>query len=290
MTKLILAPPEGYHDDPLSDAIRLRLSRDENTFVLAVGPPRRGKSYSLMTLGGQVDARHDFDHTHITFIPQDYLNKIKTMRKGEFVILDEPGAEYSARRFASLANQLMSATMITMGSRLVNVGLAVPSAKMIDINAIRLAAYSLKILKAPFPKGTAILSSHSTDEYTGKPYRYRLGIASFAIPFQDNPDELKHYEEMKRQYQDDRYDEYWQRFEDEATGRDEKEKKLGPQELSEIGKRVADKPLRYSITDKKGNSKLAPLLIAKGENIKEADAKKVVVFVEKFLQDRGLRR
>jgi len=286
MTRYKLQVPDGYLDDPFSYTIRRRLSRDENTMIVALGQPRRGKSYAIMTIAEMNDARHDFDAEHVTFLPQDYLDKISHSHKGCFIIFDEPGAEWSSRRFMSIENVLLSATHITFGSKLINVAWAVPNMKQQDVNAVRLLNYSLVMKKSPFHKGTAKLYYNSANEMTGKQYRYGLGMVNFALPFQDNPDELKKYEEAKKDYQDEKYEEYYQRFLEKNENKVEKNK-LEIKEIEDIVKQVISDPLKYSIMTK-GKSKLNIDIIQHEASIKKMDAKTVYVLVKKMMQDRGV--
>lgn len=287
MTKLVLEPPEGYMDDPFTWTVRRRLSRDENTMILFLGRPRRGKSSGAMSTGEQLDAHHDFDASHVTFLPQDYIRMLDRAKKGEFIVFDEPGAEWSSRRFMSMANILLSSVTITFGSKLINTAWAVPIMKQTDVNMSRMANYTFRMLQHPYPKGIAKFYYNSTSEITGKVYTPSKGYCYFAMPFQNRPEELRKYEQAKKQYQDQRYDEYWQSFAEKNKGLLPKKPKLGAKELQEIADQVVGKMYKYSLTDKKGEEKLNVNLIRTAHDISGADARAVIDLAMKKREQLG---
>ena len=273
-----LAPPQGYEFDAFMHTIYRRLMHSKNTFSASLGRPREGKSWSQLTIGCMVDARHDFDASHIAFYPQDYLKKISTFHRGCYVVFDEPGAEWSARRFMSIANQMMSATHITFGSRLINVGWAVPNLKMQDINASRLLNFSFYLPGEPFPVGVARMYGHESNVYKALSYRTFLAYAWFAKPFQDNPDELKKYEEMKADYQDKSYSEYYDRF---GEGGHKPSEKLTLHDITELAHKIAENPTKYML-----KGKINPLIVQSTHGVLATDARIVKALAEKFIQEK----
>jgi hypothetical protein len=282
MARMILEHPKQYIDDPLSWHIRFNLSQNKNTMVAALGRPRSGKSMSLLTMGEMCDARHDFDTSHVAFYPQDYIYKISTFKRGCFVVFDEPGAEWSARRFMSIQNIMLGATHITFGSRLINVGWAVPVLKMQDVTAARLMNFFHIMQLPPHPVGTARFFRNWVDEYTGKTGRELLGYIAFAMPFQLHPEERKKYEQMKKDYQDKSYEEYYIRFAEQSKGRSASGK-LSLEEMREIAKEIIKTPRKYIVA-----GKIRAELIQADHNLRQTEARQIKLMVEKYFADHHI--
>ena len=258
----------GYGRGLIPLLIRDRLMDEINTMTASAGPLRSGKSVSQQSLGEEADANgwqkeiqngvkvedipphllipqadggykvYDpcFDHKHITFLPQDYLKAIRNARPGCYIIFDEPGAEWSARRFMSIKNQLLNSTHITFGSKLVNVGWAVPVLQFQDINSVRLVNYLF--LMTLSKRGSGRFYQNWVNPRTGKWGSEKKGWVHFYRPFQDRPEETKEYLEMKRQYQDSSYEKYYAEFEKSdksEKGVEDEEKKV---DLDKIVKEI----------------------------------------------------
>ena len=167
-----------------------------------------------------------FDHKHVSFLPQDYLKAIRNGSAGEYILFDEPGAEASARRFMTIKNQLLNKTIITFRSLKIGTGWAVPILNLQDITANRLVNFLF--IMSPNEPGSARFYSSWTNPRTAQTGATQHGWTHFMQPFQDRPEELDEYLEMKRQYQDSSYDKYYKEFEDmekkEAGIKDEEEK------------------------------------------------------------------
>ena len=237
--KIDWKPRRGYYADPFTYEVIKRLKADMNTMTASLGYPRRGKSNSQFVVGESVDVNGCFGHTHITFLPGDYIKAIRDAKPGCYIVFDEPGAEWSARSFMSIANQMLNATHITFGSKLVNVGWAVPVMKMQDVNTMRLLTYFFWMLPKG-PKGIAKFYTAWVNAYTGKPGRTGEGKVQFGRAFQDKPEEAKEYNEMKQQYQDSSYERYYKEFQSQVED-DAKEGKK-PKDLQEL--------VQVALTDK----------------------------------------
>ena len=153
-----------------------------------------------------------FGHNHVAFLPQEYLNQIRTKKAGCLILFDEPGAEWSARRFMSVSSQLLNATHITFGSKLINVAWAVPVLNMQDVMAQRLLNY-LFTMSARGPRGNARFYYHWVDSRIGKYGDTQIGWTHIEPPYYGRDEEMKEYAEMKKQYQDKSYEKYYKEFE-----------------------------------------------------------------------------
>jgi hypothetical protein len=249
--------------------------------VAILGQPRSGKSFGNMMIGEMVDI-NGFTADNVAFIPQDYIDLIRKKKEGSYIVFDEPGAEWSNRRFMSVANILLNSTHITFGSRLINVGWAMPSLKNVDVTAERLVNYVFTTLLPPYPRGTAKLYESWMDSYEGTSGRKYLGTVFFFPPFKDNPEELKKYLQKKSEYQDKRYEEYYISFAEKAgksTGA-----KLSKDETMEIAKSIADNPAKFV-----NKSSINEDLISMEMNISKPDAKNVKILAERLLRQKGIR-
>lgn len=205
------APADGYVPNPLTYAIKKRLQQNRNTMIVSIGDPRSGKSEDEKAQGEEYSLNRPFKAKDITFLPTDYIQALMRGVAGDFVLFDEPGAEWGARNFMSVENKMLNATHITFGSKLVNVGWAVPVLKMQDVVSRMLVRYVL-YHRGDGPKGIAAFYRNWVNHYTGKTGRTRLGTIWFARAFQDRPEEAKEYDEMKQQYQDKSYERYYRDF------------------------------------------------------------------------------
>ena len=200
-----------FQDDPFTYQIKLRLREKRNTMVAFISDPRAGKSNAEKVLGEQININRPFKARDITFLPTDYLEAITKAEPGDYRPFDEPGAEWSSRRFMSIKNQMMNATHVTFGSKYINVGWAIPVLTMQDLQARMLIKYVF-YMNSTGPKGMARLYQNWVNHYTGKTGRTKLGGCWFAPCFQDRPEEEKEYDEMKKNYQDQSYEKYYKEF------------------------------------------------------------------------------
>jgi hypothetical protein len=211
--KIDFEPPEGYQDDPLSYTLKRRLKEDRNTMTVSLGPPRSGKTTSQIDIGWMAKSKKYgiFNAKDVTFLPRDYVGALASGQPGEYKVFDEPGAEWNNRDFARVENKMLNATHITMGSKYINVGWAVPVLLLQDKVSRMLVNYTFKF-RGSGRKGMCRFYQNWVDAFTGKTGRTRLGGIHFAPAWQDNPEELKEYEEMKKHYQDTRYEHYIKEF------------------------------------------------------------------------------
>ena len=239
-----ITPAPGMEIDPFTFQMDQSLNQDENTLICLTGKPRRGKSNGGQTIGELVDARgkmeypqngekpiphfYDaltgkvyrpcFDHTHIGFLPKEYLKLISEGKKGEFMLFDEPGGELTSRRSSSFYNVLISSVIITFGSKLINTGWAVPILPQQDVNIARMMSW-LFTFTTRGPKGYARLYKGWVNHRTGQRGQEQIGYCYFALAFQGRPEETKAYNEMKKQYQDKKYEKDYQDFEEEEKSK-----------------------------------------------------------------------
>jgi hypothetical protein len=232
-----------FQEDPFTYTVRKRLREKRNTMVAAISDPRAGKTNAIMVVGEQVSVNRPFSHKDIAFLPYDYLKLIQKAEPGDFVQFDEPGAEWGARNFMSIENKMMNATHITFGSKYVNVGWAVPVLRMQDIISRMLLKYVF-YMNTTGPRGMSRFYENWVNHYTGKQGRTRRGGCWFSKAFQDREEELKEYEEMKKEYQDKTYEKYYKEFQKA----DDRYSAKAEENLDRLGKAIAkvlEDPARY---------------------------------------------
>ena len=188
-----------------------RLSEGMNTMVVFIGPPRTGKTEDASTDGENCSQNRPFRARDINFLPYDYVGALKRGAVGDQVNFDEPGAEWGNRAFATASNKMLNATHVTFGSKLIFVDWAVPVLKMQDVQARMLVNFTFT-LRDTGPRGIARLAKNWVNGFTGKFGRTNLGSCWFAAAWQGRPEERKEYLEMKAQYQDSRYERYFNEF------------------------------------------------------------------------------
>lgn len=242
-----LLPEQGYQDDPFTKEVKIRLRSSRNSFIAAIGAGRTGKSWLLLSLGEGCDVNGRvkdlqngehfgekspdvspafmrpqpdggmkryvpcFDHEHVSFLPQDFTKRMQHSPKGCFQQFDETASEFNNRRFGSWMNILISSIITTMNSRLVNVGLSATMLPQADINLSRALNYLFEMSNQA--RGVAKLMEHWSNPRTGKFGDTNIAYVYVAPPFQDRPEELKEYSELKKQYQSSKYDSYFKDFE-----------------------------------------------------------------------------
>lgn len=215
-----------------------------------------------------------FDHKHVSFLPQDYLKAIRTSSPGEYILFDEPGAEASARRFMTIKNQLLNRTIITFRSLKIGTGWAVPILNLQDITANRLVNFLF--IMSPNEPGSARFYSSWTNPRTAQTGATQYGWTHFMPPFQDRPEEMKEYLEMKYQYQSSSYDKYYKEFETmekKESGEDDEEEEIN---LNEIVKKVLADIVTYRTPKGLVNKSMVRVMFPELKNY-QADAVKALV-------------
>ena len=192
---------EGYEPDAFTSEIKDRLGRGFPSFIVATGHVRTGKSFSLMSIAENVDPNFSVDKVH--FMPQEFKKGLEVAKAGEFLILDEPAAEFSSRRFMSYINFVLSTIFITFASKRVCVGMATPVVPQVDINMSRLMDFL--IVMSSKQRGCARIYQHWTDARTGKFGDRQIMYGYIYPPFIDRRDQLQAYEAKKKEYQKEKY-------------------------------------------------------------------------------------
>lgn len=251
--------------------------------VAAISDPRSGKTNAIMVVGEQVSVNRPFTHKDVSFLPYDYLRLIQQAEPGDFVQFDEPGAEWGARNFMSIESKMLNATHITFGSKYVNVGWAVPVLRMQDLQARMLLKYVF-YMNSTGPRGMSRFYENWVNHYTGKTGRTRRGGCWFALAFQDAPEEMKEYEEMKKQYQDKTYEKYYKEFQKN----DDRFSVQAHENLDRLSKAVAkvmEEPERYF--NSKGRVDRNSVRIEFG--LTDADARYVTEQANRKLKDGAMK-
>ena len=226
-----------------------------------------------------------FDHKHVTFLPQHYLHSIRHGKPGEYLLYDEPGAESSARRFMTIRNQLLNKTIITFRSLKISTGWAVPILNLQDITANRLVNYLF--VMSPNEPGSARFYSSWTNPRTAQTGALQIGWVHFSPPFQDRPEELKEYLELKKQYQDSSYDKYYKEFEQmekKESGEEEEEEKV---DIEAIVKEILASPDDYK-TPKGLISEEMVKFYHEDKGLKVHDVKVIKTLVEREMRKNRL--
>ena len=112
------------------------LGNNRNWICILCGPTGTGKSYTALKLAQILDPT--FSARKIVFSSQQFLSIFATCRAGDFLIFDE-GEEFNARRGMSETNVQMGIILAMLRFTQISLIFTLPSIRMIDINARRLA-------------------------------------------------------------------------------------------------------------------------------------------------------
>lgn len=274
----------GFPIGPFTWTKRKRLQENRNTMTVFLGPPRSGKTNAASVDGENCSVSRAYKAKDITFLPQDYLHSISQAAAGDQKQFDEPGAEWGSRQFMSIENKMLNATHVTFGSKLINVDWAVPVLRMQDVQARMLINYVFTF-RDTGPRGIAKFAKNWVDAYTGKTGRTNLGLCYWAEAWQERPEELKEYLEMKIQYQDSSYARYYREF---AKGEDEFKEKAD--ESNDAIKAVIDKISKDSMPYLTSRGLVAPESFRREFHLTHMDAKEVARQVNAILRNRALQK
>ncbi len=106
------------------------LKLDKDHFLLVTGGEGLGKSTLAIQLGSWIDP--NFVLENLCFSPEEYIKRLKTIKKGGCLILDEGGVMLFSRETMSVNNVLMTKIFMLQRQKNVSVILCCPSFWDID--------------------------------------------------------------------------------------------------------------------------------------------------------------
>lgn len=115
---------------------RMLMGNNRNWICLLCGQTGTGKSYAALRLASALD--ENFNVHKVVFSVQEFLQLFTQCRAGDMIIFDE-GEEFNSRRGMKEGNVQMGIILSMLRFTQISVIFTLPSLKMIDINARRLA-------------------------------------------------------------------------------------------------------------------------------------------------------
>lgn len=118
--------------DILAGHIRRRCNElDKNYMGVGVGQTGSGKSATCHRICGLVDETFN-EECRVVFTPQEFMEVIQSMDKGEAIMFDEAGVGIPAREWQRIQNRLMGYTAQLFRHKNLCVFFTVPSMSFID--------------------------------------------------------------------------------------------------------------------------------------------------------------
>ena len=157
-----------------------RIKRNGNALIGIVGDTGSGKSYFAMNIAESIDPK--FNVSNITFTPSSFLEKVKTCKPNQVIIMDDAGLTIPARQFYSMSNQFISTALETCRFKNQILIMTMPTLSMIDKNARRLMNYVfwMKSIDRTRQTSTATMYFISTNPIQDKIY-YKHPVKDNAV-------------------------------------------------------------------------------------------------------------
>jgi len=191
-----------------------------NPIVFCVGPPRSGKSWSLI---GVLEKARGLTLDHIIFPVKEFVGAVKNMENGA-LLADDFGMGMAARAWQNIFNQVGGLVFQSFGFKLILVGVTAPDEDFVDSQPRRL--YTSYIQMDPRteegpPRARVFVTERNAR--TKKIYDHRLRVyhpdkgilrlsgVRFSGP---TPALAEPYMAKKRIYLMERYEDLYQQLED----------------------------------------------------------------------------
>jgi energy-coupling factor transporter ATP-binding protein EcfA2 len=118
--------------NPIISRIRARLlKRNQNCLVLIAGDTGSGKSYAALRMAELISP--DFKINNVVFNPDEFMDILETVRKGDTIIFDEAGVGMPSRDWYTIQNKMLGYVMQTFRSQNLCVIFTVPNISFIDV-------------------------------------------------------------------------------------------------------------------------------------------------------------
>ena len=135
-------PPRKESDTFFKWLARRTLKQNRNALITVLGDTGSGKSYACLRILERMNeivnpgTKPDIRNCARTL--PEFMERLKYVKKGDVLILEEVGVNLSASTWASKINRIMNHIMQTFRTQNLVVLLNLPNPKMLDINARRL--------------------------------------------------------------------------------------------------------------------------------------------------------
>lgn len=196
-----LVPEEDFFTSTLKRRVELKY----NNLSITEGEPSSGKSYADLRLCEILYPKFD-PYKDIIFEPKSFLEREKELKKGAFIIFDEPALALGHRSWWKQTNIMISSRIETFRFKLISVFFSTVTAKHIDVMVRELCQFKLLMVR----RGIARVYRQTHDAFTGKLWWKPLGRIAFRLPSQDIIDV---YENRRAEYQEKLRKKYLKEFE-----------------------------------------------------------------------------
>lgn len=141
------------------------------------GQTGTGKSMCALEFARLIDP--EFNADKVVFTVKDFLELLKTLKKGEVVVFDEAGVDFDARRSSSKKNVFFSNVLKTFRYRNIPTIFTLPHLAMLDKNARRLFHYWVKTHSIDYERNicwTRFYVINSEDDWSDALKRYMVRV------------------------------------------------------------------------------------------------------------------
>lgn len=124
--------PESF--EKICGVLKTRINvKNKSVMMLIVGEMGSGKSLAAVAIAAQIDPSFAKD-PRIVYTVMDFLETIRSMKKGQTVIFDEAGVGVPAREWQQIQNKVMSILAQILRYKNICVIFTTPNIRFIDIN------------------------------------------------------------------------------------------------------------------------------------------------------------
>jgi energy-coupling factor transporter ATP-binding protein EcfA2 len=182
--------------NPLIRDIRARLARNQDARIIVVGESGVGKSTLALDLGEILNPELYVEKIDIavekaiSFSALQFMDST-TLPNRSLLDFDEPGQGWFHRQFMSQASQILAQTFIGNRFQQFISVLTVPTLALLDVDAVRLTHYLIKVEK----QGMAVVYRQLPQTFGGEPF-WKTMIDH--MPFEKPDTKLWHLYEKKK--------------------------------------------------------------------------------------------
>lgn len=124
--------PESF--DKICGVLKTRINiKNKSVMMLIVGEMGSGKSLAAVSIADRIDPTFK-DNPRVVYTVMDFLELLRSMKKGQAVIFDECGVGVPAREWQKVQNKIMSILAQILRYKNVCVIFTTPNIRFIDIN------------------------------------------------------------------------------------------------------------------------------------------------------------
>src|SRR6056297_137942 len=124
--------PESF--DKICGVLKSRINvKNKSVMMLIVGEMGSGKSLAAVAVASRIDPTFK-DDPRVVYTVMDFLETLRSMKKGQAVIFDEAGVGVPAREWQKVQNKVMSILAQILRFKNVCVIFTTPNIRFIDIN------------------------------------------------------------------------------------------------------------------------------------------------------------